>query len=215
MQPTTGFESHWDNGVFRSFDPDRCRGVAVQHPLATLCGSLDGHAVVAHAPVLVEGESAIVHMSRRNAFAPLVLNGGACTAVFHGPNHFVSSRWYENVTAPTWNYVIVQAEAGAMLPIEDEAEMKKVLMRLVKRQEDTIGDGFMPKLSAEYTDEMVKHIVMAQLVDVKWSGLFKLSQNKLESEQVRVMAELSRLGGAASSVSEAMKEERRMRGLES
>lgn len=213
MQPTTGFESHWDSGVFRSFDVERCRSVAVDHPLASVSGCLDGRPVVAHCPVLVEGESAILHLSRRNAFAPLVLQGAPCTAVFHGPNHFISSRWYENVTAPTWNYVIVHAEAEAMKPIDDPVEMKKVLMRLVKRQEDGVGEGFMPKLTLDYLDEMVPHIVMAELVDVKWWGLFKLSQNKLESEQVRIIGELGGMAGSAPQVAEAMREERRLRGL--
>lgn len=201
----SSYVSHWQSRVFQSDETERCRAIADAFPLATLAGvHPDGQLALAHAPVLLEGERAYVHLARVNRFSDILRAGSGFTCVFNGPDSFISARWYEVMSAPTWNFVRVHASVGRCDWIQDSVEASKILMRLIAHHEDRIGEGYFPKLSKEYLDRLYPEIVMVEMLDIEWWGLFKLNQNKTAGEHARVKSELDALGGRYKEVAELM-----------
>src|SRR5206468_3912649 len=79
VHPSTPF--HWtDRAAMLAFVADRA--------FATLVASIDGRIAVAQAPVLVDGDRLLFHLSRRNPLArALPIHA---TAIVHGPDAYVS-----------------------------------------------------------------------------------------------------------------------------
>ncbi len=163
---------------------------------ATLAASVGDPArlVVGQAPVLVDGERLLLHLSRGNVLArslPL-----AVTAVVTGADAYVSPDWYaEADQVPTWNYVSV--EIAGRLEATDDAMLLEILRRQSAQFEARIADKrpwTVDKLRPETLAAKLKGIVGATLSIDEIRGTRKLSQNKTDADRTGVVAAL---GGSA------------------
>lgn len=203
------YVSQWVDERFQSHDADRCREWARRYPFATLCALLpSGQPGLAHCPALIEGDKLFVHLAAENPFSDALRAGSPVTAVFNGPNCFISTRWYDTVTGPTWNYIAVHASASKVRWVQDLQEVHSVLFRLVERFERTVGEGYMPELTDRYMNGLMPHLTMVEMQDLTWWGVFKLSQNKSTAERTRIARELASLGDDPAAIAAEMDAER-------
>lgn len=184
--------------IFATEDAALARRLVTDHPFATLVAGGEGGAPeIAHAPLLLEGEDRLVgHVARANPFAELVRRGAGVTAVFHGPDAYVSAAWYETPReeVPTWNYAVVHAE-GTLRALED-AELPRALADLAGRFEADEPAPWRPEeADPELLADLRKAIVGFEIRVTRLRAKLKLSQNRAPGDRERVEAKLA---GSAS-----------------
>src|SRR3546814_7808916 len=110
------------------------------HPFAMLAAATGPGAVeITHLPILVDRDGEVVtlrgHVARANPMARLIADSTPqaplhATAVFAGPQAYVSPDWYETENqVPTWNYLAVHA-SGAVEHVADPVAFEALLADL-------------------------------------------------------------------------------------
>lgn len=178
---------------------------------AALVTAEAGETLITHLPMTVDRERGALlgHMARANPHASRI-EGRRCTAVFLGPNAYVSPDWYDDATqVPTWNYIAAHVE-GIGRPIEDPAEVDAVLSGLSnihehrRRDLDTGKLWRLEKLPAEKLRRMRAAIVVFEIIADRIELKEKLSQNKSAGERERIRLKLASGGEMQQAVAAAM-----------
>lgn len=163
-------------------------------PFATLVTVDGSEPVFSHVPVVIEERGADVlllgHLAIANPHWRTWGAGQAATAIFHGPNGYVSPRHYGvRAAVPTWNYVAVHAR-GRLRTIEDSDGKERILKALIdvhdrdyRAQWDELGE--------EFRERMKGGIVGFEIAVERVDGKFKLSQNRPAADRARVLAALA------------------------
>jgi transcriptional regulator len=143
------------------------------------------------------------HLSRANAqwkdFAPEV----QALAIFSGPQHYITPRWYEEKQAtgkvvPTWNYVVVHAY-GSLKIIEDADWLRAHVETLTNIHEAASPEPWaVSDAPDDYIRTMIKGIVGLEFSIERLEGKWKLSQNRSESDRRGVVEGLDALDTASS-----------------
>jgi transcriptional regulator len=78
-----------------------------KYPLATI---ISPGPFISHLPLVIDPSSRdmilLGHLARANPHWK-VLKDSQVTAVFHGPNTYITPKWYVVNNVPTWNYAVV------------------------------------------------------------------------------------------------------------
>ena len=162
-----------------------------ERPLATLVSVAEGEAHFTHLPLEVdEGDGRIHllgHVARANPHWSQWSEGAAVTAVFHGPDGYVSPRCYAAREAvPTWNYVVVHAR-GRIAVTHDSMDKERILKALIDRHDADYRRQW-DELPATYREGMKRAIVGVTIEVDRLDGKFKLSQNRPAPDRAAVRA---------------------------
>ncbi len=162
-----------------------------ERAFATIAAVLDGAIAYAQAPVLVDRDRLLLHLSRANRLAKaLPLRASILVA---SVDTYVSPDWYgEPDQVPTWNYVSVELDGE--LRATADAALLDIVTRLSAEHERRIA-GKKPWTP----DKMTPSVLAAKLkgiVGVTFSidavrGTRKLSQNKSESARAGIVQALA------------------------
>jgi transcriptional regulator len=162
---------------------------------AILVTSHEGRPFATHLPFLIypavgEHGTLIAHMARANPQWRDFSSGSEALVIFQGHHTYISPSWYEaQPSVPTWNYVLVHAYGVPRL-ITDEQRVREILRVLVDKHEATYDEPWSMDLPAEYLDKMQRGIVAFEIPITRLEGKFKLSQNRSEADQQRVIEAL-------------------------
>lgn len=187
---------------FEQNDPDALHQLIAAHPLATLIGSRGESLCVEHLPLRWHcgnpqlSAGLIGHVARANEVWRALPDGSRVTAIFHGPQAYVSPSWYPSKrehgkVVPTWNYAVVHVE-GRVHWTSDAASMHAILEALTDTHESprerpwSVDDA-----PADYTAAMMRAIVGLRIDVESMRGKFKLSQNRNSTDRDGVIAGLS------------------------
>jgi len=170
------------------------------HPLATLVSVQDGEPQFTHLPLDVEegadGLRLLGHVARPNPHWKGWSEGAPVTAIFHGPDGYVSPSWYSvREAVPTWNYVVVHARGRVSVTHESEAK-ERILKTLIDRHDAAYRRQW-DELDEEFREKMKRGIVGLSIAVEQLHGKFKLSQNRSAEDRQRVFSEM-RAGGASA-----------------
>lgn len=170
------------------------------HPLATLVSARDGEVDVTHAPLVprADGERLVLlgHVARANPHWHAWEHAARVTAIFRGPDGYVSPSWYVvRAAVPTWNYMVVHAR-GRVALTHDSAHKEKILKALIDAHDPAYRRQWDEELSADYRERQKAHIVGFEIEVESIAAKFKLSQNRPAADRAGVLAALER-GGAA------------------
>lgn len=178
--------------VFEETREDVARDLIRSHPFATVVGfQPSGAAEISHLPLLVDATGTSLrlagHVARPNPLSALVRARASVTAIFHGPEAYVSASWYERPgeQVPTWNYAVVHVE-GALAPLED-GHLTEHLGAMASRFERSGSEAWSPDLLdpaffADLRSAIVGFTIEARSVRTK----LKLSQNRSPADRSRV-----------------------------
>jgi transcriptional regulator len=195
---------------FKSQSVDHVAEIVSQNPLATLISVVDGVPLVSHLPLLLEGglEKPVLigHLARANPHSK-VLASGPVTAIFHGPNTYITPSWYSINNVPTWNYAVIHMQ-GTVEMIEDQDGVENCVRRLSDVMEKTSKNPWEfwipPNLSGEALTRAISGFrIRVETIESK----FKLSQQHPESERQRVIDALKtdRIDEGSQGIAELMK----------
>jgi transcriptional regulator len=163
------------------------------YPLATVISvDPDGSPFVSHLPLIVEQEGdgmvCIGHLSRANPHWKL-LGGRHSTAIFHGPNAYITPSWYVQNSVPTWNYAVVHVR-GLVTLIEDRPGIVGCLEALTAAVEKG-PEAWRFWIPEVLRDTLESAIVGFRLTVDTVQSKFKLSQNRSAADRERVLRGLA------------------------
>ncbi len=182
------------------------------HSFGTLVSVAGGLPVATHLPFVLDSAHGLFgtlwgHVARANPQWRAFEGQAQALALFQGPHGYVSPTWYTTGPAvPTWNYVAVHAY-GVPRIIDDPAEVRAGLDRLVAQYEPADG-GYRPDWSLDFTTTLSRGIVVFELAITRLEGKFKLSQNRGEADQAAVAATLAASGEPDASATGLLMTER-------
>lgn len=171
-----------------------------EHPLATLISTGPDGPIADHVPLLYIEDSAGLslqgHINRAN---PLWQTSAPVLAIFHGPNAYISPRWYpanaqDRRAVPTWNYTVVHATATLV------AHDNPTWLRHMLNAQATAGEppGTAPwqlhDADPAYIERLLPAIVGIELRITEIVGQFKRHQNHPEENRRGVIAGLRERG---------------------
>jgi len=169
---------------FRERDPAVLRELVTAHPFGLLLAGDE----LAHLPFLVDGDELRTHAARPNpVWRRAVAGPGPVTAVFTGPNGYVSPLWYTAPEAqvPTWNYAVVHAQGKAREM--GRPELRQLLVDLAARFEPPGPEAWtLDRLDPGFVEELMNEIVGLVIRVERWQGKLKLSQNRSPEDAARV-----------------------------
>ena len=174
------------------------------HPFAVLVSSGDDGPVISHAPVLRDGDDALVcHLARANPHCARLAAGAATTVVFSGPHGYVSPRWYAAPRAvPTWNYTAVHCVV-APREIEGADALRNGMHAMVAHFET--APGIESVATPETVTGMLRGIRGFRLEVRSREGVFKLSQNRSTADREGVIEGLTARGGEDAALAALMR----------
>lgn len=169
-----------------------------EHPLATLVSSGGAEPHFSHVPMVTlerDGEVRLLgHVARANPHWRAWTDGGRVTALFHGPNGYVSPSWYHTREAvPTWNYIVVHAQ-GTVRVAHDSEEKEQILKALIDAHDPAYRSQWDEVLTAEFRERQKSAIVGFEISVDRLDAKFKLSQNRPPADRANVLAAVE--GGA-------------------
>jgi transcriptional regulator len=174
---------------------ETARGIVRAHPFATI---VTGDLRATHMPCLLDedadadGLAILGHVAHADPASRAL--AGPLLLIFHGPHGYVSASWYEDDTIPTWNHVTLHVRGTPEL-LDDALP---VLERTVDHFESAVEHPWSLDRMGETAREMAGEVVAFRLVADSWHAEAKLSQDKPEDEQARVVAGLQAPGPYAN-----------------
>ena len=109
--------------------------------------------------------------------------------VFTGPHCYISASWYTNPqTASTWNYMTVHAK-GTIKFLDNEATYQAI-KAVTNKYEGTETIAAFNNMPVEYVQQHLKAIVGFTIEVQSIENVFKLSQNKTNTEKINIIEKL-------------------------
>ncbi len=187
-------------------DRERLHALIRDNSFGILLSQDDAGIQVSHLPMLLDAGRNLIrgHFARANPHWKALSSRAEALAIFSGPHHYVSPSWYGvHPSVPTWNYAVVHVQGRARI-IEQPEVLEAMLRELVELNESFQPSPWKMDLPADYQSKMVSGIVGFELDIVRIEGKFKLSQNRLPPDQVRVMDALDGIGSDAAGATAAL-----------
>lgn len=174
-------------------DLNVARSIVSAYPFAAIVTS-DLRAT--HMPCLVDERSGGLAILGHVARADPVADGldRPILAMFQGPSGYVSASWYASETIPTWNHVTLHIRGTPEL-VDDAMP---VVRRTVDHFEAAVDQPWSLDRMGESAREMADQVVAFRLPADSWHAEAKLSQDKPQGEQLRVLKGFERPGPYAN-----------------
>lgn len=165
-------------------------------PFALLVSTAQSEPMFTHLPLVARADAAesdervvlLGHIARANPHGALWRDAAAVTAIFSGPNAYVSPSWYTSRQAvPTWNYIVVHAH-GRLRVVDDSAGKERILKALIDAHDPPYRAQWDVELTEEVREKMKAAIIGCEIEVERLDGKFKLSQNRPAADRASVRA---------------------------
>ncbi len=178
------------------------------HPLAMLVSVAGGKPSFTHLPLEVEPGAAglrlLGHVAHANSHWQQWSEGASVTAVFRGPDAYISPRWYAaRESVPTWNYIV--AHAHGRIEVTHDSDAKERILKALIDRHDSAYRAQWDELGAAYREKMKRGIVGVTIDVERIDGKFKLSQNRPREDRARVQTEMRAGGPVAQALGDWMR----------
>mgnify|MGYP000947949203 CR=1 FL=1 len=160
---------------------------------ATVITNQDNKPIATHIPVLVREENNSIILSAHVAIANdqwKTIQDQTVLVIFSEPHAYISPTNYEReLNVPTWNYLAVHVYGQGRL-ITDYHQVIQILEQTIHTYESHYMDQW-NRLPEEYKLANVKGIVAFEILVTDLQAKKKLSQNKTDREQQKIIDSLS------------------------
>lgn len=159
---------------------------------SVVAGTPSGCAV-SHVPiqVVLDPETglpaeAVFHLAAANGMTGVLADPTEVLLVFRGPDGYISPRWYDEESFPTWDYAFVHL-TGRAAPV-DEGRLRRHIKDLVACHDPGLT------FSEEFIDRYIGGIRGFSVPSPEVEPVFKLSQDKNETSAEGVLHGLRNRG---------------------
>lgn len=178
---------------FLATDRQEITAFMQQYSFATLVTAQQDYPVATHLPFLVSVSEDKIMLASHLAKANEQWKGLAdrpVLVIFSEPHAYISPRHYDKeLNVPTWNYISVHAYGRTRL-VDDTAKVFDLLEATIEYYEAEYKQQWQ-RLPDDYKLKMSKGIVAFEIEVTDLQAKKKLSQNKTEAEQERIIRSLS------------------------
>ncbi|HLV81504.1 MAG TPA: FMN-binding negative transcriptional regulator [Chthonomonadaceae bacterium] len=196
---------------FREEDPRILHELMRLYSFATLITTPEGLPFASHLPFLLDTErgpsgTLRAHMAKANPQWQHFAGCEEALVIFQGPHAYISPSWYaDQLSVPTWNYVVVHAYGAPHLL--EETTTRALLQDLVETFEAPLEPSWrMDSLPEDYIAKMLRGLVGFEIEITRLEGKLKLSQNRPAADHEQVIEVLQKSGDPdASGVADWMK----------
>jgi len=180
---------------------------------ATLATVHDGAVQISQLPMIADEAKRVLrgHLARANPHAARI-DGARATALFTGPQGYISPNWYEDRTSvPTWNYLAAEI-SGAIRVVSAPDAVDALLIDLSHHFEtrrhdlDRDSEWTIDKLPAKKREALRAGIVAFEFEIDRIEMKGKLSQKDKSANRDGAIAALSSGGEAQRRLADAMRE---------
>lgn len=198
---------------FTEKDTNKVIGFMKENAFAIITGFGEQYPVASHIPleVIVEADGKIVlngHLMKNSDHHKAFVKNSNVLVIFNGPHCYVSASWYNNPqSASTWNYMTVHAKGN--ITFTDDEGTYTAIKAITNKYEGTATAAAFNTMPKEYVDQMLKAIIGFTIEVETFDNVFKLSQNKTNSEQLNIIGRLKK-NGDDNSVNIALEMEKRI-----
>lgn len=179
---------------FAESDLNEIQQLLEQYSFATLVSQSPSGLMATHLPLKLDASGdpwkLSGHFARANPQYQSWTSGAEILVIFQGPHAYVSSRWYDHVNVPTWNYQAVHIYASFRLL--DEAETITLLLGQVRQYESDAPDGLRWDTLPQKVASSVRAIQAFELTVTRLEAKSKLSQNRKDTDYHHVVEQLLR-----------------------
>lgn len=161
---------------------------------ATIITAKDGLPIATHLPFLITTKDNNIvltsHFAKANTQWKDIENNKTLV-IFSEPHAYISPKHYDKeLNVPTWNYISVHAYGQASV-ITDTDKVIEILEKTIHNYEVSYKNQW-DKLPGDYKTGLIKGIVAFEIIVTDLQGKKKLSQNKTENEQQKIINALSK-----------------------
>lgn len=165
-----------------------------QYSFATLITVKDNFQEAVHLPFVVDelNDELILysHFAKANNQWKNIIDNKVLV-IFSGPHAYISPKYYESkMNVPTWNYVSIHVYGNGEI-IEDKNESFLVLDKMINSFEKEYNPQW-NDLSVDYKEKMLNGIVAFKIKITDIQAKKKLSQNKTDIEQKKIISEFEK-----------------------
>jgi transcriptional regulator len=184
---------------FNSFT-DRQEIVAFmqRYSFATIVTDVEGVPEATHLPFLVKPDGdklfLLSHFAKANPQSAQII-GKTSLVIFTEPHAYISPKNYEKEeNVPTWNYIAVHAYGKAVI-LEEEHKKAELLKHTIEFYDAAYMQQW-DSLSVHYRSKMMKGIVAFEIEVSDLQAKKKLSQNRTDIEQGKIIDSLGKSSDA-------------------
>ncbi|MBI1835635.1 MAG: FMN-binding negative transcriptional regulator [Flavobacteriia bacterium] len=162
-----------------------------------IISQLDSKIVATHIPIEIsqkENGNYFLdgHISIANEQWKSLKNDTEVLVIFNGPNHYISSSWYDHENVPTWNYMAVHVY-GKIKLIEGDELYHKLNTLVDKYEAISKCPIHLDQISKEFITNSMKGIIGFEIKITEFQATAKLSQNRDEKNKANIIKELREL----------------------
>ncbi|SHJ17454.1 FMN-binding negative transcriptional regulator [Aquimarina spongiae] len=172
----------------QDYNTETIKSVAKAYPFATLVSSDGSVPFITHAPLIFHNDKLVGHIDRNNPHVNLLKENHFVTAIFQGPNTYISPSIYTTKQLPTWNYIIAHAHGKAKTLVNPD-EIKQSIVRMTEFLEGS-NQKFILDIDDPRMDRLVPYIHCFEITIDSWEGKFKISQDKTSNDIENAKKEL-------------------------
>jgi len=178
---------------FLTTDREEMIGFMKKYSFATIITAKDNFPTATHLPFLVSAKGDTImltsHFAKANEQWKQIAENKVLV-IFSEPHAYISPKHYDKeLNVPTWNYFSVHAYGQGQL-ITDTEKTFEVLEATMENYEIDYKQQW-NRLPEDYKLKMVKGIVAFEVILTDLQAKKKLSQNKTNAEQMRIIETLS------------------------
>lgn len=168
-----------------------------EHSFGILVTTENGKPIATHLPFqLVKDEEDYYlssHMALGNQQWKSFEQNEQVLVIFPGPHSYISSSWYKEVNAPTWNYQSVHVY-GSLRVIETD-ELRNDLSSLLEKYEKHRANGILwSNTSPKGFENQMKGVVGFKIKIEELQAAYKLSQNRTDEDYKNIIENLKKEG---------------------
>src|SRR5690606_10675451 len=162
--------------------------VIKSYPLATLISINGSEPIITQVPLVWNGSKLIGHMDVHNPQAAFLKNNHTVTAVFSGPQCYISPSIYTTTQLPTWNYIKVHVK-GNVTAVSKSEDVKQSLIYMTHSLEEPEHKYVLDPDNEQMT-KYLPYIHAFEIDVTSWEGTFKLSQKRSKTDAELAKQEL-------------------------
>lgn len=172
-----------------------------EHSFAFVTGMDAQYPVATQLPLILQEDGdklfLLGHLMRKTDHHRAFEKNKHVLVLFYSPHAFINANWYQQPTkGSTINYMCVQAKG--IIHFLDEAGTRDAVKSITDKMVGSDTAASFENLSAQYVDSMVKAIAGFKIEVTDLQSVFKLSQDKSEEDQARIIAQLEQRSDAGS-----------------